>query len=37
VNDYSSVWVAKLVKFFDQGLAGKLSGFELISAIAMSK
>jgi FAD/FMN-containing dehydrogenase len=28
VNDYSSV--VKLLKFFDQGLAGKLSGFELI-------
>ncbi|WP_194851205.1 FAD-binding oxidoreductase [Nonlabens antarcticus] len=28
VNDYKSV--VKLLKFFDQGLAGKLSGFELI-------
>jgi FAD/FMN-containing dehydrogenase len=28
VNDYGSV--VKLLKFFDQGLAGKLSGFELI-------
>lgn len=28
VNDYKSV--VKLLKFFDQGLAGKLSGFELV-------